>query len=359
MAQILKELYSYEYVTSLAMAVKTVHNEFDSEEFIFSVLNDSWKEEELKMRMRHISESLKHFLPADYKRSISILMKITHLFSDFTAMFFPDFVECFGLEDFETSITALELFTKYSSSEFAVRQFIIKYPDKMMKQMEKWSVSENEHVRRLSSEGCRARLPWAVALSVFKKDPAPVLLILQKLKNDKSEYVRRSVANNLNDISKDNPGVFLKTIKSWIGKNPETDWIIKHASRTLLKQGNTEVLTLFGLDKPEYISITDFEVDKSISVGKVLTFSFTITSKKKSLGKLRIEYAIHFMMKNGKQNRKVFKISESSYSEKRKDLKKTHSFKTISTRTYYSGEHKLSLIINGLELEQRSFELFK
>jgi 3-methyladenine DNA glycosylase AlkC len=154
--------------------------------------------------MMHTSESLHIYLPMEYSESVQILMKAALKFSGFQYMFFPGFIELYGLDEYEQSIKALEIFTQHSSSEFAVRPFIKIYSHKMMEQMELWAESENHHVRRLSSEGCRPRLPWAIALPEFKKDPSPVIPILEKLKNDESEYVRRSVANNLNDISKDN-----------------------------------------------------------------------------------------------------------------------------------------------------------
>lgn len=152
-------------------------------------------------------------------------------------MFFQDFVEVFGLEDFENSIKALEVFTLESSSEFAVRAFILKYEYQTMQQMKLWTQSSNEHIRRLACEGCRPRLPWAVALPKFKQDPSSVLEIIELLKNDESLYVRKSVANNLNDISKDNPELLLKFVKENLGFSKELDWICKHASRTLLKKG--------------------------------------------------------------------------------------------------------------------------
>ena len=169
------------------------------------IFDNNWKDKALKQRMKHISASLHHYLPMQYSDAIQILMKSSSKFRGFQYMFFPGFVERYGLNQYETSIQALEHFTKHSSSEFAVRPFITKYNHKMMAQMEVWAESDNHPIRRLASEGCRPRLPWATALPEFKQDPAPILPILEKLKNDESEYVRRSVANNLNDISKDHP----------------------------------------------------------------------------------------------------------------------------------------------------------
>jgi len=181
--------------------------------------------------------------------------------------------------------------------------------------------------------------------------------ILEKLKNDESEYVRRSVANNLNDISKDNPQVLIETAGNWLGENQHTDWIVKHACRTLLKQGHTEIMELFGFTKPNHIKIRDFKAQLSVDMGKNLDFSFIIETKNNRLGELRIEYAIDFVKKNGNLSRKVFKISESDIKSKNKAIAKSHSFKKISTRKYYAGNHTISVIVNGQEMESTGFLL--
>ena len=137
---------------------------------------------------------------------------------------------------------AIEFITQFITCEFAVRPFLLKYGDKMMNQMRAWSLHKSHKVRRLASEGSRPRLPWAMAIPALKKNPMPVLTILENLKNDPSESVRRSVANNLNDISKDRPGMVLKIANAWKGQNKETDAIVRHGCRTLLKHGHPEVL---------------------------------------------------------------------------------------------------------------------
>jgi len=250
----------------------------------------------------------------------------------------------------------LAFFTPYPSSEFAVRPFIMKYPTKMMQQMQDWAHHEDEHVRRLASEGCRPRLPWAMQLPQFIKDPAPILEILEILKDDASLYVRRSVANNLNDISKDHPDIVFNLTKDWLGKSKETDWLVKHACRTLLKQANAQVLSLFGFTRAKHVQLDNFQVTPKVQWSEHLLFSADISSKK-TLGMLRIEFAIDFVKSNGKTSRKIFKISESNYLEKSKHIKKHFSFKPISTRKYYPGTHQLSLIINGQTIQTKTFKL--
>ena len=355
MPEPLKNLYNEELIDKLCQKIETAFVEFDSIRFKNTIFDEQWEQKALKQRMRHISETLYKCLPSDYETALEILKPVSSDFSGFEYMFFPDYVELYGLDEYEASISALEYFTQFSSSEFAVRPFIKKYKQKMMAQMEIWAKSTNYHVRRLATEGSRPRLPWAMALPEFKENPESVLKILEILMNDKSEYVRRSVANNLNDISKDNPQIVIKVAKSWLGKSRETDKLIKHACRSLLKQGQKEVLQLFGLTEAKHIQIIKFQVQESVQIGNKLAFSFSLTTEEKKLGLLRIEYAIDFVRLNGQQSKKVFKISESDYSIKTKKIDKYHSFKIISTRKYYPGIHRLSVIINGKQVAETNF----
>jgi 3-methyladenine DNA glycosylase AlkC len=357
MPEPLKNLYNETFLSSLARHLKPGCSEFSAQGFRKAVFDDSWGQKELKQRMNHISVMLHEHLTGDYREKIEILKPVSSHFRGLEHMVFPAFVEHYGLGDFETSMSALEYFTANSSSEFAIRPFIKQSPGKTMRQMEAWAESPNHHVRRLASEGCRPRLPWAMALPVFKKDPRPVIKILNRLKGDESEYVRRSVANNLNDISKDNPEMVIDIARDWLGKKPEIDWVVKHACRSLLKQGEPQMMEIFGFEKPAHISILGFDVQDTVGIGGRLKFSFKLQTQKNKLGKLRIEYAIDFMKNNGQQKRKVFKISESDNPAQKKMVKKEHSFKLISTRKYYPGAHGIAIIINGHELINAGFQL--
>jgi 3-methyladenine DNA glycosylase AlkC len=357
MPEPLKNLYSEDFVSSLACFLKSACNKFVTEDFQKGVFDSDWSQKELKARMNHIAVMLHKFLPGSYRENIKILKPVSSHFNGLQHMVFPAYVELYGMEDFGTSMSALEHFTSSSSSEFAIRPFIKQSPNKAMQQMETWAESPDHHVRRLATEGCRPRLPWAMALPRFKNDPHPVIKILEKLKDDESDYVRRSVANNLNDISKDNPEMVIAIAKDWLGKDPETDWVVKHACRSLLKQGEPELMAVFGFEEPGHISIQDFTVQDIVGIGEKLKFSFKLQTQQESLGKLRIEYAIDFMKHNGLQKRKVFKISESGNSSQKKEICREHSFKLISTRKYYPGTHGIAVIINGHELIDDAFQL--
>ncbi|HBG0293739.1 DNA alkylation repair protein [Clostridioides difficile] len=357
MPELLKNMYNRESLYEVAVAIQSVYNSFKVDEFIKSTMDETWNNLELKARCRKISMSLGMYLPEDYKEALSILEKSVTGF--YFAFFFPDFVEVYGQDDinWDLSISALERNTEYWSSEFAVRAFIIKDEERMMAQMRKWSKHKSEHVRRLASEGCRPQLPWGQAISKFKKDPTPVLPILEQLKTDTSTYVQKSVANNLNDISKTHPDLVISIAKDWYGKNKYTNWIVKHGCRTLLKKGNRDVLALFGYDDTTSINIQDFTLETtSISIGENLTFSFKILAKKAT--KTRLEYGIDYMKSNGKRNRKIFKISEVSLKEnEKKSYMKKHSFADVSVRRHYPGIHSITIIINGVEKGKLDFEL--
>ena len=357
MPDALKQVFNHTMVSNLANKLEQQGAEFDRAAFLRYAIDDQWEQRELKSRMRHISLSMGRFLPQDYAKALDILQAVSVHFSDLPHMVFPDFVEYYGINHFDLSMRALALFTQNSSSEFAVRPFIVQYPQKTMTQMRCWATDSNEHLRRLASEGCRPRLPWAMALPAFKRDPRPVMDILTLLLNDQSEYVRRSVANNLNDISKDNPQVLIELLHLRLGESFNTDWILKHASRSLLKSGSTEVLQVFGYRSPDHIKLQQFTVDKSLSLGDAVNFSFSLSSGNKALGKIRLEYAIDFLLKNGKHGRKVFKISEFTGEVPRRQFSKKHSFKPITTRTYNPGKHHLSIIVNGTVLGTKPFIL--
>ncbi|SHM65733.1 3-methyladenine DNA glycosylase AlkC [Gracilibacillus kekensis] len=354
----LKEMYTLAFFEDLSLKIQQVYPAFNNERFIDLIYSKDWDQLELKQRIRHITETLGKLLPDKYEEAILILEDIAPSCSGFPYLFFPDFVERFGQENWELSMQALEIFTKYSSSEFAVRPFIIKDTDKMMKQMYQWSRHENEHVRRLASEGCRPKLPWAQPLREFQKDPSPILPILEELKEDPSRYVQKSVANNLNDISKTHPAIIMEWLQQKKAKHSITDWILRHASRTLLKKGNKDALRLFGYQQPTSITVRSLELSRdTLTIGDTLHFSFYLENRSPDSLLLRVEYAIDYQKANGKVSRKKFHLSDKHYANGSHLLKCKQSFADLSTRKHYSGQHKLIIYVNGEEIEQKTFIL--
>ncbi|WP_109300811.1 DNA alkylation repair protein [Aquimarina sp. AU474] len=365
MAEALKNVYNQSFFEEFIKVLKKVYPNLNQTQFLTDIYIKDWECKELKQRMYHISETMYQHLPNDYFKAVGVIIKITELLNtkeeslSFEYMFLPDYIEKYGIDDYTTSIMAIEKITQFTSCEFAVRPFIIKYPQQMILQLLVWSQHPHAMVRRLASEGSRPRLPWAMALPKFKKDPSPIIPILENLKNDPSEMVRRSVANNMNDISKDNPTTVIELVKKWQGKTKETDWLIKHASRTLLKSGNTDILDLFGFGSIAHIKVTNFQTHTpKIKIGQSLFFSFKLHNSSNSSSKIRLEYGIYYKKANGTLSRKVFKISEKIYEANTiTEIQKKQSFKIITTRKFYKGQHRLSLIVNGKEFQKIDFML--
>jgi len=345
-------------VLKLADALHSVYPEFATDEFSRLVLDSDWVGRELKQKMRHITICLKQTLPDDYATAICILEQIAPQFRSFVALSFSDFVECYGMYDWDISMKALAVFTSSCSSEFAVRPFLDKDPKQAMNYFYQWATDENEHIRRLSSEGCRPRLPWGMALRKFKKDPSLIIPILEKLKNDPSEYVRKSVANNLNDISKDHPEIVLNLCEQWKGLSKETDRIIKHACRTMLKNGNKRALMHFGFGNPDQLQASRLSADKQkLKIGENLFFSFGLSNNSGKSQIVRLEYRIHYVKANGKTSPKIFQISEGKFPPGEHSISKKQAFTDYTTRTHFPGEHRLEIIVNGEAKAEMKFWL--
>ncbi|SDE59459.1 3-methyladenine DNA glycosylase AlkC [Fontibacillus panacisegetis] len=358
MAEPLKNMYSQDFLEQFGRTIKAVYPSFSIEDFVQKVFADGWQELELKGRIRKITCSLKECLPVKYEEAIEILLVVHNSCSGFPYLILPDFVEVFGQDDqhWELSMRALETFTQHSSAEFAVRPFIIHDPERMMKQMLRWAESSNEHIRRLASEGCRPRLPWGQALTMFKQDPAPILLVLELLKEDSSLYVRKSVANNLNDIAKDHPNIVIDIAQRWMGKHPHTDWIVRHACRTLIRSAEPEVMKLFGyadtkdgsaLTQKATIAVNPIQVQ----IGDSSELQYEIYVREGEPVRIRIEYGIDFVKSSGKVSRKKFLLSDKTVDGgSHLQASRTHRWADLTTRRHYPGQHKIVLLVNGQEV---------
>lgn len=366
MAELLKNIYNTRFFDTFKNALEQSLPEFDKALFMERIYDDLWEKRELKQRMKHIAAVLESFLQNDYEHKIATLLDIIANLrksevqvNSLEYMLFPEFIEMYGLDHFEVSMKAIELVTQFTSCEFAIRPFIKRYPVETMAWMSHWSLHPSHLVRRFASEGCRPRLPWAMALPDLKTDPSPVLVILENLKADPSEFVRRSVANNLNDIAKDHPDTVIAIARKWKGSSIETDRLIKHGCRSLLKRAHPDALDLFGLSAKVKCSVQDLKITRQvIREGDHLEFSFQLFHEESSALKLRIEYAIYYMKANGKPARKLFKITENTYhGESVYQFTRKQSFKNMTTRKHYPGNHKLVVVINGNELAEHNFML--
>ncbi|MFC2161207.1 DNA alkylation repair protein [Acidobacteriota bacterium] len=359
MAERLKDIYfTKDSMVAFADTIVKAYPDFNKRKFLDLIFDGTFKSKEFMDKSKHTTHCLHETLPKSFKKALDILKTAAPLVKSVEALSLPDYVAAFGREEWDLSLPALGHITKYITAELAIRPFLDKDPERGMAFMLDWAGDKNDNLRRLSSEGCRPRLPWAMALPKFKENPSLILPVLEKLKNDTSENVRRSVANNLNDISKDNPDIALAVCEKWYGQSAETDKIVKHACRTLLKAGDKRALKIFGYSDPSAMNVSKFILeDNKIKIGDNLNFSFDLTLKEK--GKVRLEYAVFYVKANGKLSKKVFKITENNYKPGTQSFSKKQFFGNMSTRKHYPGTHALSIIINGEEKEKASFELTK
>ncbi len=359
MAERLKDMFfTQKSMDTFANTIQQFYPDFDKKKFLQLVFDDTFADKEILDKMRHTTQCLKKALPESYKKALDILKEAAPHAKGFEAMSLPDYVATYGMQEWDLSLSALYHFTKYSTSELAIRPFLAEDPEKVMALMTEWAEDKDPRVRRFASEGCRPRLPWAMALPQFKKDPSLILPILEKLRNDESEDVRRSVANNLNDISKDNPDVALAICKHWYGESKNTDKIVKHACRTMLKAGDKRALLIFGYSDPSTLTLKNFKLESTkIKIGDYVRFSFDLQLKEKS--KVRLEYAIFYVKSKGQLSKKVFKITENDYAPGTHTMTRKHSLADMSTREHFPGTHQIAIIVNGAAMAKASFDLEK
>jgi 3-methyladenine DNA glycosylase AlkC len=354
LAEQLKDIYTETFLLDFGKKVQTAYRTFHTAGFIVSVMDETWDRLTLKARTRRIAERLGTFLPGEYEAALDILFAIADDCEGFPYLFFPDFVAVYGQEEkhWELSMRALEAFTHKSSSEFAIRPFLLRDPERVMQWMTAWARHPNEHVRRFASEGCRPRLPWGESLPMFKKDPAPVLSVLELLRGDPSLYVRKSVANNLNDIAKDNPDLVLETARRWIGKNSGTDWIVRQGCRTLIRNASPEAMELFGYAKETFLATrVSLSVQPAVlTIGEPCELQYTLDIREGEPVHIRIEYGIDFIKAKGKTSRKSFLLSDKTVSGgAHLTGTRTHTWSDMTTRRHYPGIHRIVLLVNGQE----------
>lgn len=358
-APALKEIFNRARLQHIAEETTAIYPAFDTSAFLAHVAHDL-ESQSLMQRLNRVSRGLHACLPEDYSQALEILYELApRLNSSFVSLILPEYVALYGLHDFERSMQALKFFTTFGSSEFAVRHFLRLDFTRALQIMQGWALDENEHVRRLASEGSRPRLPWSFRLEPLMVDPTPVLPILDKLKADSSLYVRKSVANHLNDITKDNPDWVLGQIEGWSLDNPHTAWIARHALRSLIKKGDRRALTIMGAGHTPEVRVAQLSLTPaSIRLGDTLNLSFQVTSTSAQSQRLIIDYAIHYVKKSGGTSAKVFKLKtlelgpgESAIVTRRPQVR------NFTTRVHYPGVHELDILINGERLGSSRFEL--
>ena len=364
---LIRNLFNMEGVLNLSRRLKNMYPRFDESGFV-QFIEAQLAPLSFSERISLISNAIEKFLPVEFETAADILVKSLpepHSkelkdMGGFMVLPLSNFIARKGLDHFELSLDALFEMTLRASAEFDIRHFIVKYPEATMQKLEELALHPDAAARRLASEGSRPRLPWGIRLQNFVADPTPVLKILELLKDDPALDVRRSVANNLNDISKDNPQIVMDTLKKWkIDATPEREWVINHSLRTLFKKGNKESLELQGFPANINVAIDEIELSKKeIKLGESLILSFSLQNKGDSEVSLMVDYGIHFKKANGSNQLKVFKLAKRNIKpgEKVKFSRKI-SIVPITTRVYYPGEQPVDIRVNGNLMGSATFLL--
>ena len=367
-AQPFKDKLNPAAVQTLAARFAAAAPDFDAAAFTAQGC-DGLEALELKDRVRHIIAALQARLPEDYPAALEVILRVAAAWppsdgSDPTAGFLAwpviDYVGAFGLAHPEASLDGLRRVTHLFSAEFAIRPFLVEHQDLTLRRLEAWTGDDSEHVRRLVSEGTRPRLPWGLRLKAFQADPAPTLALLERLRDDPSDYVRRSVANHLNDVSKDHPQLALEVSARWLqDADDKRRWIVKHAPRGLLRARDPGALDLMGFGTAPEVVVEAFALDRErLRIGEALDFGCRLVSRAKASQALLIEYLVHHRKARGGTSPKAFRLAQFELAPgQERALEKSHSFRPVTTRRYYAGEHALELVINGQSFGRRSFRL--
>ncbi len=359
-APALKDIFDATRIRHIAKETAAVHPGFDARRFTKDCLH-GLEAMSLMARMRHVAVCLHTSLPPGYRQALAVLRLLApRLNHGFVTLVLSEYVALYGADDVKASLEALKFFTPFGSAEFAIRPFLQHDLHGTLKVMERWSHDADEHVRRLASEGCRPRLPWAQRLPALVADPAPALPILQNLRADPSPYVRKSVANHLNDIAKDHPALVMELLEAWPAEDdPHTRWIIRHALRTLIKKGDRHALALVGAGHQAEVRLRDVVVaPAAVRLGDSITLSFTVESTAATAQRLVVDYAVHYVKKSGVASPKVFKLKTLELpAGATQALSRRQLIKDFSTRTHHAGRHAVDVVVNGECLGQAFFDL--
>jgi len=368
MAEPLVNQYGADVPKAIARMISAVHPAFDARKFVADALK-GYDELALMPRGKHIARALHRHLPPDYSKAVDILLASLAqphgrdpglTLGSFLFLPHTMFVAEFGLDHFEDSMRAQHALTQRFTAEFSIRAFLQKHEAATLARFKQWASDPSEHVRRLVSEGSRPRLPWASRLPAFQKDPAPVLGLLELLKDDPALYVRRSVANNLNDIGKDHPDVLAATAKKWLkGASDERRWIVQHALRSAVKRGEAGALDVLGFGKSAEATVSEARITpKRVVMGEKVHIAFDVTNTSTKPQRVLVDFCIHYVKASGKTGAKVFKLKVLDLMPGQTvRLGKTVSTVEMTTRKHHAGKHRVDVLLNGQAIALGVFEL--
>ena len=318
-------------------------------------------------RVQQFSNALRTTLPTFVPKALSVLTKslptplpnCESVTDGWLQWPIGQFIADYGLDYFDESMEAMVELTKRFSSEFAVRPFVEQHTGETFQRLLELTDDPSPHVRRWCSEGTRPRLPWGKKLAALVEDPGPIWPILEALKDDDELYVRRSVANNLNDIAKDHPGAVVARCERWSRKsNPRRDWTIKHALRSQVKAGDPAALAIVGFGPPKRLKSDLAASPKKVAVGGSVALTASLSTTAARSQELLIDYVVHYVRKRGEASQKVFKWKSCTLPARGAlTLHKRHSMRETTVRALYAGVHRVELQVNGVRIAETTFRL--
>lgn len=369
-ADALKTFFSPALVRRLAGEITAVHAGFPAAAFVKDATR-GLEALELLDRGRQISAALATHLPSHYPDAVDVLVRSLgpeHATDELIGagmapfFYFPhlQFVADRGLDHFDLSLRAQYELTKRFSAESSIRPYIARDPERTFAVLRRWAADSNAHVRRLVSEGTRLRLPWAPRVAWLDAHPERVLDLLELLKDDPSTMVRRSVANNLNDLGKVHPPLLIRTATAWLrDPSPDRRALVEHALRSAVKRGDAGALTLLGFgSKPavalERVSFTP----RRVRIGGKVTLRFTLRSRSRTPQDLLVDVAVHFVKATGRTSAKVFKVARLTLSPReRAELRASISLAVHTTRKPQRGRHDVDVLVNGTTIRAGTFSV--
>lgn len=370
MAEPLKAFFSPALIRAIGASITRVHAAFPLEAFVQQAAR-GLEAMELLDRARHIARALGDHLPSKYEKAIAILVAslgpehaTAELEGAGMAPFFylPHgiFIAERGIDDFDRSMPAQRELTKRFTAEFSIRPFLERYPDRTLEVLSGWALDPDPHVRRLVSEGTRSRLPWGTRVRFIDEHPERLLPLLEKLKDDPTTLVRRSVANHLNDLGRAHPELLVETCRRWLeGATPERRALVEHALRSAVKRGLPAALSLLGHGEAPRIAVEEVGFEPArVAIGGRLRLSFTLRSRSKKAQTLLVDLAVHFVKARGQTSAKVFKLARVTLpAGGRVALSKLISLAVHTTRTPFEGTHAVDVLVNGARFPAGAFEV--
>jgi 3-methyladenine DNA glycosylase AlkC len=372
MPQPLKDLYGPDVPVRIAGMIADVHPSFPTDRFLAQAL-DGFEDLELTPRARQIAAALASALPPGFPDAADVVQaslgppiagdEMTGLgLEPFVYLPYVFWVADAGLGHWERAMRLQHALTQRMSCEFSIRAYIVSEEERTMARLAEWTADPSPHVRRLVSEGTRPRLPWAPRLPRFIEDPTSVVELLELLRDDPTTLVRRSVANNLNDIGKDHPEVLVAVCRRWKrGATPERERLIAHALRSAVKRGDPGALAVLGFGAAVSAEVGEVAIaPKRPRIGDTLRIELTVTNTGRRRASFNTDLRIHFVKATGRTSPKVFKMGTADLAAGSSTrLTKSVSLAQHSTRTHHPGRHDVEAIVNGTAHPVGSFTLLR